>query len=238
MSKPLLLPQPASTPVPHVVVLETGDHLTREEFESRYEAMPAVKKAELIEGVVFMPSPVRILHHGSPHTAIMTWLGTYWALTPGVRAGDNTSVRLDPDNEPQPDGLLLIEPTHGGQARISTDGYIEGGTELAAEVAASTASIDLHTKMRIYRRNNVREYIVWRVEDVAIDWFVLRGTQYARLTPGTDGIFRSEVFPGLWLDPEALMRGDLALVLQVLQQGLASPEHAAFVSQLQQAATP
>jgi Uma2 family endonuclease len=132
----------------------------------------------------------------------------------------------------------MIEPTHGGQARISPDGYIEGGTELAAEVAASTASIDLHTKMRIYRRNNVREYIVGRVEDAGIDWFILRGTQYDRLTPGTDRIFRSEMFLGLWLDPEALVHGNLALVLRVLQQGLASPEHASFVSQLRQAATP
>ncbi len=239
MVNSLLIPQPASAAPPGVMpLLESGDHLTREEFERRYDAMPGLKKAELLEGVVFMPSPVRLHHHGSPHAALIVWLGNYWSGTPGVRVADNTSVRLVPDSEPQPDAVLFIEPTHGGQARISTDDYLEGGTELTAEVAASTASIDLHTKFRIYLRNNVREYIVWRVEDAAIDWFVLRGTQYDRLAPGTDGIVRSEVFPGLWLDPAALIRYDLARVLQVLQQGLASPEHAAFVARLQQATTP
>jgi Uma2 family endonuclease len=218
--------------IPPPPPLEPGDHLTRDEFERRYDAMPGLKKAELIEGVVYMPSPVRLAHHGSPHMQLASWLGTYQAHTPGVQGGDNASVRLDLDNEPQPDCLLIVHPSHGGQTKISEDDYVEGAPELVAEVSASAASIDLNTKFRVYRRNQVREYIVWRVNDQAVDWFVLRQGQYDRLLPNPQGIFQSEVFPGLWLDAAALVRSDLKTVLAILQQGLASPEHAAFVARL------
>jgi hypothetical protein len=152
--------------------------------------------------------------------------------------GDNSTVRLDLDNEPQPDAVMIIDPARGGQARVSADDYIEGAPELVGEIAASSAGIDLNSKLRVYRRNGVREYLVWRVLDQAIDWFVLRHSRYERLAPGSSGAYQSEVFSGLWLDPSALVRFDLAAVLQVLQQGLASPEHAAFVTRLQQAARP
>jgi Uma2 family endonuclease len=218
---------------PPIPPLEPGDHLTRPEFERRYKAMPKLKKAELIEGVVYMPSPVRFEQHGSPHAALVGWLVVYWASTPGVRAGDNASLRLDLDNEPQPDAMMIVEPSRGGQARLDEEGYIAGGPELVAEVAASTVSIARNTKLRVYRRNNVREYIIWRVDDQAIDWFVLQEGQYEQLPRTADGLLRSEQFPGLWLDANALLRFDLAGVLGVLQQGLASPEHAAFVSRLQ-----
>lgn len=226
----------ASPHLPRIPPLEPGDRLTRDEFERRYDAMPHLKKAELIEGVVYMPSPVRWNHHARPHVTLTTWLGVYTAHTPGVQAGDNGTVRLDLNNEPQPDGALIIEPALGGQAVLSPDDYIEGSPELVAEVAASSVSIDLHAKLPVYRRHRVLEYIVWRVLDRAIDWFVLRQGQYDRLALTPAGIFQSEVFPGLWLDPAALARFDLGTVLQVLQQGLASPEHAAFVVKLQQAA--
>jgi Uma2 family endonuclease len=146
--------------------------------------------------------------------------------------GDNSTVRLDLDNEPQPDGSLLIDPECGGQTRISADGYIEGAPELVLEVASSSASYDLHTKRHVYRRNGVREYVVWRVLDEAIDWFVLRDGEYERLDLGDDGILRSEVFAGLWLDPAALVRHDLATVLATVQRGVASPDHAAFAATL------
>ena len=110
--------------------LQNGDHLTRDEFERRYDALPHLKKAELIEGVVYMPSPVRQRRHGRPHLHVNTWLGTYEASTPGVEAGDNSTIRLDLDNEPQPDALLFIDPARGGQARISADDYLEGAPEL------------------------------------------------------------------------------------------------------------
>ena len=212
--------------------LEPGDRLTRDEFERRYEAMPHVKKAELIEGVVYMPSPVRLSRHSQPDLDLGTWIGVYKSATPGVLGGHNGTVRLDPTNEPQPDNLLLIDPACGGQARISEDDYIEGAPELAGEVAASSASYDLHTKLEAYRRNGVREYIVWRVLDQEIDWFVLRGDRYDQLTPDTDGLLKSTVFPGLWLDSAALVRGDMARVLAVVQEGTASREHEDFVARL------
>jgi Uma2 family endonuclease len=216
--------------------LEPGDRLTREEFERRYDAMPNLKKAELIEGVVYMPSPVRLDRHGSPHSDLVTWIGVYKAATPGVKSADNTTVRLDDSNEPQPDALLMIDPARGGQAHISDDDYVETAPELVAEVSASSASYDLHTKLEAYRRNGVREYVVWRVLDGEVDWFVLRGGQYERLAAGADGILRSEVFPGLWLDASALVNDDLARVLAVVQQGVASSEHAAFVARMNAAA--
>jgi Uma2 family endonuclease len=217
--------------------LENGDVLTRAEFEHRYEAMPHLKKAELIEGVVYVPSPVRHTYHGHPHTHLISWLGQYEASTPGVQASDNSTVRLDLDNEPQPDALLFIDPACGGQARIDAEEYIAGAPELVAEVASSSASYDLHAKLRVYRRNGVREYIVWRVLEREIDWFVLRAGQYERIPLDAAGLYRSEVFPGLWLDPAALLRGDLATVLAVVQRGLASPEHAAFITRLHPPAT-
>jgi Uma2 family endonuclease len=207
--------------------LRAGDRLTRPEFERRYEAMPHVKKAELIEGVVYMPSPVS-QDHGGPHFEIIGWLALYQSATPGVQGGDNTTVRLDLENEPQPDAFLRIRPECGGQSRDS-DNYIGGAPEMIAEVAASSASYDLHDKLRAYQRNGVLEYVVWRVWDRAIDWLVLREGRYEPLTLNSAGHYHSEVFPGLWLDPAALIRGDLAQVMAVVQEGLASPEHADFV---------
>lgn len=213
--------------------LQAGDRLTRAEFERRYEAMTHVHKAELIEGVVYMPSPVSNEGHASPHFDLITVLGVYRSQTPGVQGGDNGTLLLDLDNEPQPDSFLRILPEYGGQSGDRGD-YVEGAPELIAEVAASSASYDLHDKLRAYRRNEVREYVVWRVWDKALDWFVLRQGSYERLTPTAAGVYRSEVFPGLWLDAAALMAGRLDQAIHVAQQGLASPEHAGFVARLQQ----
>jgi Uma2 family endonuclease len=194
--------------------------------------MPRHTKAELLEGVVYMPSPVRYRRHGRPHAQLMGWLIQYEAGTPGVEAADNSTARLDLDNEPQPDAVLLIDPARGGQARISTDDYIEDAPELVLEVASSSVSVDLTTKLHVYRRNGVREYLVWRVLDRAVDWFVLRAGQYERLTPDPEGLLHSEAFPGLWLDVTALLEGDVAGVLAAVQRGLSSPEHNAFVARL------
>jgi Uma2 family endonuclease len=210
--------------------------LTRIEFERRYDAMPELKKAELIEGVVHMPSPVRWNRQARPHAALLGWLLVYEASTPGVQAGGDSSLRLDLDNEPQPDAALIVDPARGGRVRLSADDYVVGGPELVAEVSASSVSIDLNTKLRVYRRNEVQEYLVWRVLQQAVDWFVLRQGQYEPLAAGPDALLRSEVFPGLWLDPAALTQGDPAALLQALQRGLASPEHADLVARLQQAA--
>jgi len=213
--------------------LENGDRLTRDEFMRRYEAMPDLKKAELIEGVVYVPSPVRQEYHGEPHSSLVGWLFLYRARTPGVKLGDNSTVHLDLINTPQPDAVLFIEPEHGGQVKIDAEGYIEGAPDLVAEVAASSASYDLHDKLRAYQRNRVREYIVWRVFDHQVDWFVLREDRYERLSPEQDGTLHSTIFPGLWLDASALLSDDFDRLLGVLQHGLDSPEHARFVARLQ-----
>ena len=232
----LLSPPPEGLNTEYVRELRAGDRLTRAEFERRYAAMPHVKKAELIEGVVYLPSPVSQDDHGGPHFNVVGWLAVYQAGTPGVEGGDNSTLRLDLDNEPQPDAFLRILPEHGGQSRNSGK-YVAGAPELIVELAASSASYDLHDKLRAYRRNEVREYVVWRVWDRAIDWFLLREDRYERLAPDAAGQYRSEVLSGLWLDAAALLRGDLAQVIAVLQQGLAAPEHAHFVSRLQQQRT-
>jgi len=227
------LRQPVPEPLPP---LHAGDRLTAAEFERRYSAMPEVKKAELIGGVVYMPSPVSDDDHAAPHFDLIGWLSAYRAFTPGVRGGDNGTLRLDLANRPQPDAYLRILPRFGGQSRTSDDGYVVGAPELAAEIAASSVSYDLHDKLETYRRHGVREYVVWRVEDGALDWFVLRDGRFERLAASPDGLHRSEVFPGLWLDASALLRGDMDRVVEVVQAGIQSPEHAAFVSQLRQAA--
>ncbi|HTE20588.1 MAG TPA: Uma2 family endonuclease [Armatimonadota bacterium] len=232
MTTSLTVPDSVVLPEPRLPPLQNGDRLTRDDFERRYEAMPDCKKAELIEGVVYMPSPVLFREHAQPHFNVITWLGQYCIATVGVWGGDNGSLRLDLKNMPQPDAFLLIRPEYGGQARIGEDGYVEGAPELVVEIAASSASYDLNVKLHVYQRNGVREYVVWRVWDSAVDWFVLREDRYDRLPLDADGLYRSEVFPGLWLDPAALIAGDLGIVGQVLQQGTASPEHRAFVMRL------
>jgi Uma2 family endonuclease len=218
--------------------VEAGDRLSRAEFERRYMAMPELKRAELIEGVVYVPSPVRARRHGRPHAHVVTWLGIYESATPGVIVADNASVRLDLDNEPQPDAVLFIDPDNGGQTRIGPDDYVEGAPELVAEVAASTASYDLNSKLNVYRRNGVKEYIVWRVLDQQIDWFVLSDGVFVPLSVDVSGLYRSDVFPGLWLDPAALVRGDTPSVQTTLQGGLASQEHTDFVARLKTQAKP
>ena len=214
--------------------LENGDRLTRAEFERRYDAMPHLKKAELVEGVVYVPSPVRYTQHGRPSSNVEIWLGNYRVATPGVGSAGNSTVRLDFDNEFQPDILLRLE--YGGRSELGPDGYVEGPPELVVEVAASSASYDLHDKLRAYRRNGVQEYVVWRVLDRTLDWYILREGTYERLEPDENGVIRSEAFPGLRLAVSALLADDMAAVLATLQEGLASPEHAAFVARLREIA--
>jgi Uma2 family endonuclease len=223
------------TTTPRVPELCAGDVLTRDEFERRYAAMPHLKKAELIEGVVYMGSPVRHVQHGRPDRLLAIWLGLYEAATPGLDSSANATVRLDLDNEPQPDLLLRIPEAAGGRSRVTADGYLEGAPELVIEVAASSASYDLHQKLRAYRRNGVLEYLVHRVEDGEVDWFVLEGGAYVRLQPDTHGLLHSRVFPGLALDVAALLRDDLRALRTTIERAIATPEHAAFVQRLRDA---
>ncbi|MDF5706446.1 MAG: Uma2 family endonuclease [Nostoc sp. S4] len=224
-------PTPTHSPS-YIPPLESGDRLTRPEFERRYNAMPNLKKAELIEGVVYVASPLRFEPHAEPHANLMGWLWSYKVATLGVRLGDNPTVRLDLDNEPQPDAILLIDAACGGQSQLGNDGYVEGAPELVAEVAASSASKDLHDKKRAYRRNGIQEYIVWQVFESTVSWFSLQDGEYVALIPNTLGIIESQVFPGLWLDVSALVAGNMQQVLVVLQKGLSSDQHQAFVQRL------
>lgn len=223
--------QPTDRTQRQMPFLENGDRLTRAEFERRYEAVPKLKKAELIEGEVHMPSPVKVTH-SKPHAQMMTWLGFYCASTPGVELFDNATVRLDIDNEVQPDALLRLEPVAGGRSRISEDDYVEGPPELIVEVAGSSAAIDLHAKLNVYRRNGVPEYLVWQIYDGRVDWFELRDERYMAMSPDEEGVIRSRTFPGLGLAVQALLDGNLAGVLAELQKGIGTPEHQAFVRRL------
>lgn len=219
----------ANRSTPTTPPLENGDRLTRHEFERRYAAMPNLKKAELIEGVVYVPAALRFRSHGQPHADLMIWLGMYKIVTPKVELGDNPTVRLDLDNAPQPDAVLMID---GGQADISTDDYIEGAPELVVEVAASSVTYDLYDKKRAYRRNGIREYLVWRVYDREFDWFCLEAGEYIKLEADEQGVIRSSVFPGLWLAVSSLLSGEMEQVLAVLQQGLNSAEYQEFIQHL------
>jgi Uma2 family endonuclease len=214
--------------------LEAGDHLTRAEFEQRYIQRPDIKKAELVEGVVYMPSPVRLWNHATPHALLVAWAVTYKAATPGTASADNATVRLDADNEPQPDVALYVLPSCGGRVRISEDDYLEGAPEWVGEVATSTASYDLHSKLNAYRRNQIHEYLVVLPQQQEVRWFQLRNDRYEPMA-AESGILRSRHFPGLWLNVPALLADDAASVLTTLHAGLDTPGHAEFVRRLETA---
>jgi Uma2 family endonuclease len=227
---PLLTPELARTRL--LQPLENGEHLDAREFLRRYETMPKDIKAELIHGIVYMGSAVRAKQHGIPDALIQTWLGLYAAYTPGVESVTNSTTCLSNDDVPQPDGILQILPECGGQSHIDEDGYIIGPPELVVEIAASSTAIDAHEKRESYAVYGVREYVLWRTIDQQIDWWYLNERAYQPLSPDDDGILRSKFFPGLWLNPSALLQKDRAALVEYLQRGLQSPEHRSFVSEL------
>jgi len=202
-------PNPARGQVPP---LENGDHLGGGEFLRRYEAMPELKKAELIQGIVLMASPVRLDLHGKPDALIQGWLCTYAAFHPEAIHATNVTVRLGPDDVAQPDAVLFLDAAHGGKATPDERGYLAGAPELVVEIAASSVSRDATEKLVSYRRAGVAEYLLWRVLDGEIDWFALEDDEY-RPIPVVDGLLRSGVFPGLGLPVAAALTGDLAGVL-------------------------
>jgi len=223
---------PAGFSVLHLPPLEAGDHLDQTTFHARYEAMPSDFRAELIGGVVFVSSPLRS-EHGESHALVMGWLTHYWIATPGTRVRDNATAILGDDSEPQPDAALIIEPERGGQTSVSEDGYATGPPELIVEVASSSESIDLHAKRRDYEQAGVLDYVVVVLRQRVVRWFVLQDGTYREVEADASGMFKSTVFPGLWLDASALLRRDVRQVMATLQHGLETPEHAAFVQQLQ-----
>ena len=197
--------------------LENGDQLTLNEFLRRYDGMHDVKKAELIEGIVHMPSPVRAEAHAEPDGLIHIWLGIY-AIEHDLKFFPTATLLLDTENSFQPDSVLCSKPRKGGRVWLNAKGYLCGSPELVVEVAASSASIDLRDKLRVYRRLEVNEYIVWRTQDKALDWFVLDDGEYKKLTTGRDHKLRSQVFQGLVLDVNALLKMDGAKVLAAMKR--------------------
>jgi len=228
----VLLTKPSSDRPRALRPLQNGDHLTGAEFLRRYEAMPHLKKAELIEGIVYMGSPVRYHSHGMPDGLVQTWLGTYSVHTPGIEFVSNTTAQLDIDNVPQPDALLRISEECGGQSSVDAQDYLAGAPELVVEVAASSASIDTREKQRAYRRNGVREYLIWLVEEREIRCQRLFEGEYQIIPLDKSGVFKSDVFPGLWLDTKAALALDAAAVLRTLNTGLRSRVHRDFVARL------
>ena len=200
-----------SRPLP----LENGDLMHSREFLRRYERLPHVKKAELIEGVVYMGSPVSV-RHSKPDALIQGWLVAYASCHPETEAHTNATVILDAENTVQPDALLRRLPEHGGLTRVNEAGYLAGPPELIEEVAASSASIDLRDKRRAYCRNGVREYLVWLVAEARLEWFCLEEDEYRPQLPDAQGVLHSRVFPGLQLPFASLMAGDTAKVLAAL----------------------
>jgi Uma2 family endonuclease len=209
-----------------VLPLEAGDHLDRHTFHERYKALPSNVKAELIGGTVYMPSPVKP-GHGQFHVELSHWLGLYMDATPGLRGMDNTTDKLGDDSEPQPDLMLIVE---GGQTRMDEAGYIVGPPELVVEVASSLVSYDLHSIRLDYERHGVGEYLVLIVRDHRALWYMRDSNRFVELPAGADGVLHSRLFPGLWLDAGALFRNDRKRFREVLEQGIQTPEHAAFVA--------
>jgi Uma2 family endonuclease len=213
--------------------LVAGEHLDQPTFHERYEAMPDGTWAELVGGVVYMPSPVRS-ERSEPDDDVAYWLVHYKRHTKGLRSGKNATVILDVIGEVQPDGHLRIPQALGGQTRIER-GYIVGAPELVIEIARSSRHYDLKEKKADYERTGVREYLVIERDPDRIHWFIRRRNRFRKLRPGPDRIYRSEVFPGLWLDPEAFYAQDLDRLIEVLELGLATPEHADCAARLARA---
>jgi Uma2 family endonuclease len=210
--------------------LVAGDYLQRDEFLHRWERTPEIARAELIHGVVYMPSPVTT-QHGETENDVGTWLGVYRAATPGCAAANNATWLMGEDSAPQPDTSLRILPEHGGQSGVVA-GYASGAPEFLAEVCLSSTSYDLHQKLALYQQTGVREYLAVLMMEQEVRWHQLVAGRLEVVPAPADGVYRSSGFPGLWLDARALLAGDLARVLALLNEGLCAPEHQAFVEQL------
>ena len=220
----------------HLPPLENGDRLDQRTFHTRYLAMPEDCRAELIGGIVYMPSPQKI-PHSEAQLLVVRWLDEYAEATPGTQALLNNTQILGPDSEPQPDACLFIAPEYGGRVYVDEDEYLHGAPELIVEVSSSTESIDLHGKKQDYQKAGVSEYVVLALRMQQVFWFLRQRGKYKEVPLPSDGIFRSRMFPGLWLDAEAMLRCQRPGVLAALKQGLTTADHAAFVAKLRKQAS-
>jgi Uma2 family endonuclease len=212
--------------------LESGDRMNRQEFHAIYEQMREHFKAELIGGVVYVASPLK-LRHGRNHLPIGSLLFAYESNTPGTESGDNTTVILGDDSEPQPDLFLRILPRSGGKTKTTKTDYVFGPPELIVEIAHSSKAIDLYSKREDYLKYGVCEYLVLCVDDQQLRWFDLQANK--ELAPAADGVVRLTSFPGLWIDVAAVFARNFNQLLKVLNEGMATPEHQAFVAKLSKA---
>jgi Uma2 family endonuclease len=218
-----------SVDLAEAVELHTGDRMTREEFHRLYEQTPPDFRAELIGGIVYVSSPMK-RRHGTNDLPLGTLFFAYEGCTPGVESGDNTTVLLGEGGEPQPDLFLRILPGFGGQSQTTDDDYVLGPPELTTEISHSSRAIDLHAKREDYQRYGVLEYLVLCLSERQLRWFDLRNDR--ELQPDSDGVYRIRSFPGLWIDAEAVLTKDYRRMMGILEQGLATPEHAAFIQRL------
>src|SRR4051794_11753704 len=177
-----------------------------------------------------MPSRVD-MDHSVMENHVSGWLGVYKAYTAGCQAGNNMTWLMLEEESPQPDVSLWILPECGGQA-TSMEPYASGAPELVAEVCTSNTGYDLHQKLEVYQEAGVQEYLAVLMWEREVRWHRLSDRRFKVVPAPTDGIYRSALFPGLWLDAAAQLAGDLARVLAVLQHGIKSPEHDAFVKRL------
>lgn len=211
-------------------ILVDGQRLDQPEFHRLYELTPEQFKAELIDGVVYVACPVG-LGHGGAHVPVNVWLAYYEENTPGVESYDNATAIIGPRSELQPDASIRISPASGGRTR-NVKGIIAGPPELVVEVAHSSRYVDLGPKLADYERAGVLEYVVRTCEPDEVRWHALRDGRFVALPPDPDGIHRSAAFPGLWLDPAALLGRDFRRLRAVIDRGVATPAHAEFVARL------
>jgi hypothetical protein len=209
--------------------LQAGDKLTREEFLRRWEGHPEIQFAELIGGIVYMPSP-QSMEHGDKEADVGLLLGTYALHTPGTKHSHNVTTLLG-DDSPQPDVHLRILPEYGGTTRRAGK-FLKGAAELIAEICATSVAYDLHQKLELYEAAGVQEYLAILMYEKEIRWHILTKTGYELLAPAAPNLWKSRVFPGLWLDGKAILADDAVQMIKTLMKGLRSPDHAAFVKKL------
>ena len=209
--------------------LRHGDRMSQAEFHRIYAEMPEDFKAELIGGVVQVASPLK-LPHGTHHVKLTAVIAAFEGNSPGLQAADNTTLILAPDDEPQPDLFLRVLPEYGGQSYSTPNQYAQGAPELVAEIADSSRIIDANDKLPRYRLAGVIEYLLVDLHEQRVRWFDLRAGD--EIAADAQGVFHSRIFPGLWLHGPALFAGNYQLLMATVHQGLATPEHAAFVQHL------
>jgi Uma2 family endonuclease len=220
-------------PVQTGPILFDGQRLDQPAFHEIYSQMPEDFRAELIDGVVYLMNMGVFEDHGRSDASINGLLYFYSVETPGTIVQANTTTKLGPRSEVQPDSALLIDPDFGGRTRSDPGRFTVEAPELVVEISNSTLRLDLNTKKRVYEEAGALEYVVFDIPHRKFHWFALSECHFEPLQIGDDGLYRSKAFPGLWLDEAAFVRGDGRSVMASLRLGLESPEHAAFVELLQ-----